>query len=58
MKEIAPNIPVKQLEELLSASFGLLSPEGTALGLPDFPIDNILAAAKILVCTYIYFLMI
>lgn len=50
MKEVAPNIPVEKLENLLSGVFGILSPEGVVgLGLPDFPIDNIIAAAKIMV---------
>lgn len=49
MKNIAPSAPPEQLENLLSGAFGLLSPEGIALGLPDFPIDNVLSAARIMV---------
>lgn len=49
MQEIAPNVPLEKLENLLSAALGLRSPESVALGLPDFPMDSLLTAAKIMV---------
>lgn len=41
--------PKNKLENVLSAAFALRSPEGTSLGLPEFPMDNLELAAKILV---------
>ncbi|XP_017778440.1 PREDICTED: von Willebrand factor A domain-containing protein 8 [Nicrophorus vespilloides] len=48
LKTIAPGASVAKLEQLLSAAFGLISKESSALGLPDFPIDNLPFAAKLL----------
>lgn len=49
LKTLAPNALPQNLETVLSASFGLKSPEGISLGLPDFPMDNLHLAAKIMV---------
>lgn len=43
-----PNAPAGQLEQLLSCSYALLSSESKTIGLPDFPIDNLHYAAKLL----------
>ncbi|KAF5289201.1 hypothetical protein FQR65_LT00087 [Abscondita terminalis] len=48
LKLLGPNVPVENLEQLLSAAFGLMSRESANLGLPDFPIDNLLTAISIM----------
>lgn len=45
----ATNAPKEKIEKLLSCAFALLNQETKFLGLPDFPIDNLLIAAEILV---------
>lgn len=52
---IAPNVSVGKLDQLLSTAFALISRESTTIGLPDFPIDNVILAAKILVSKYFLF---
>lgn len=49
LRTIAPNVPEAKLHDLLSTAFVLLSKESATLGLPDFPIDNLPLAARILV---------
>lgn len=49
LKAVAPTVPVEILDQLVSVSFGLLSKESEKLGLPEFPIDNLPHAARILV---------
>ncbi|XP_014598623.1 PREDICTED: von Willebrand factor A domain-containing protein 8 isoform X1 [Polistes canadensis] len=48
MKEIAPNIDLKRLSKLLSCAHALVTHEAMSLNLPDFPLDNLTLAAKIL----------
>ncbi|XP_043927636.1 von Willebrand factor A domain-containing protein 8 [Protopterus annectens] len=43
-----PRIPAERITQLLSFSTTLCSQESTTLGLPDFPLDNLQAAVKIL----------
>lgn len=43
-----PNSSASKLEQLLSCGYALLSSESKSIGLPDFPIDNIHYAAKLL----------
>lgn len=49
LRQITPSLPPEKLDQLLSVSFGLASKESEKLGLPDFPIDNLPHAAKLLV---------
>lgn len=49
MQEVTQKAPPEKLENLLSTAFGLRSVEAVALGLPDFPMDSLKLAAKILV---------
>lgn len=42
------NVSQDKLTTLLSCAYALISPEATSIGLPDFPIDNIHRAAKLL----------
>ncbi|KAG8302131.1 von Willebrand factor A domain-containing protein 8 [Homalodisca vitripennis] len=42
------NVSESKLTQLVSASFALLAPESAALGLPDFPTDNLDKAAHLL----------
>lgn len=48
LRAIAANAPQEKLELLLSAAYALLSKESIALGLPDFPVDNLPLAALML----------
>ncbi|XP_059052100.1 von Willebrand factor A domain-containing protein 8 [Achroia grisella] len=48
LKEDAPNVNVAKLEHLLEAAYALISPELQMVNLPDFPVDNLHAAALIL----------
>ncbi|KAI4486325.1 hypothetical protein M0802_012344 [Mischocyttarus mexicanus] len=48
MKEISPNIDLERLSKLLSCGHALVTREATSLNLPDFPLDNLTLAAKIL----------
>lgn len=43
-----PSIPQEKLTKLLSSVYALLSPESAAIGLPDFPVDNLHIIAKLL----------
>lgn len=43
------------IQQLVSVAFGLISQEGKKLGLPDFPIDSLSLAAKLLVKNLRYF---
>lgn len=52
LQNLAPTAPAANLEQLLSAAFALVSKDSQTLGLPDFPIDNLTYAAKILVKRY------
>lgn len=49
LRELGPSVPQEKLDQLVSVSFGLMSKESEKLGLPDFPIDNLPHAAKLLV---------
>ncbi len=44
-----PSTNAKKMEQLLSCAYSLNSPESKAIGLPDFPVDNLQYTAKILV---------
>lgn len=44
-----PSAPESTLTQLVSVSFALLGPEAAAVGLPDFPADNLDKAAHLLV---------
>ncbi|XP_023941851.1 von Willebrand factor A domain-containing protein 8 [Bicyclus anynana] len=48
LKEDAPKVDTKKLEQVLSAAYALISPELQEISLPDFPVDNLYAAALIL----------
>ncbi|KAI5635774.1 AAA domain (dynein-related subfamily) domain-containing protein [Phthorimaea operculella] len=48
LKDEAPQVDSTKLEQLLSAAYALISPELQQVSLPDFPIDNLQAAALIL----------
>ncbi|XP_068602140.1 von Willebrand factor A domain-containing protein 8 [Brachionichthys hirsutus] len=43
-----PNIPAERLSQLLSLATTLCSQESSNLGLPDFPVDNLLPAVRVL----------
>ncbi|XP_028846499.1 von Willebrand factor A domain-containing protein 8 [Denticeps clupeoides] len=45
---IAPNVPTERVSQLLSFATTLCSQESTNLGLPDFPVDNLPSALKVL----------
>ncbi|XP_062313090.1 von Willebrand factor A domain-containing protein 8 [Osmerus eperlanus] len=45
---VGPNIPAERVSQLLSLATTLCSQESATLGLPDFPVDNLPAALKIL----------
>lgn len=47
MKENAPNAPAEGLQKLLSFGFAVSSSDSSA-SLPDFPIDNVVEAGKLL----------
>ncbi|XP_044761445.1 von Willebrand factor A domain-containing protein 8 [Coccinella septempunctata] len=48
MKEVAPNVPHEKLESILSAAFSLRSEESTNLSLPEFPVESLILAARLL----------
>ncbi|KAK2575217.1 hypothetical protein KPH14_002679 [Odynerus spinipes] len=48
MKELAPNTDTERLSQLLSSAHALVTQEAASLNLPDFPLDNLSLAAKIL----------
>ncbi|XP_025833550.1 von Willebrand factor A domain-containing protein 8 [Agrilus planipennis] len=48
LKDIAPTLPFQKIESLVSAAFALNSKESLAMGLPDFPVENLKFAVKIL----------
>ncbi|XP_069677328.1 von Willebrand factor A domain-containing protein 8 isoform X2 [Periplaneta americana] len=48
LRRTAPSVDPAQVSQLLSCCHSLLSPESSALGLPDFPADNLPTAAKLL----------
>ncbi|XP_028166963.1 von Willebrand factor A domain-containing protein 8-like [Ostrinia furnacalis] len=48
LKEECPHVDSVKLEQLLSAAYALISPELQQVSLPDFPIDSLQAAARIL----------
>lgn len=48
MKQAAPNAPNEKLEAILSAAFALRSKESSNLGLPEFPVENLVSAARLL----------
>ncbi|XP_034832345.1 von Willebrand factor A domain-containing protein 8 [Maniola hyperantus] len=48
LKDDAPQVDTKKLEQVLSAAYALISPELQQISLPDFPVDNLYAAALIL----------
>ncbi|KAI1899570.1 hypothetical protein AGOR_G00063140 [Albula goreensis] len=45
---IGPNVAAERVSQLLSLATTLCSQESAGLGLPDFPVDNLSAALKIL----------
>uniref|UniRef100_A0A4W3H4Q1 von Willebrand factor A domain-containing protein 8 n=1 Tax=Callorhinchus milii TaxID=7868 RepID=A0A4W3H4Q1_CALMI len=45
---IGPNVPAERVSQMLSFATTLCSQESTTLGLPEFPVDNLQAAIKIL----------
>ncbi|KAF5299279.1 hypothetical protein FQA39_LY02452 [Lamprigera yunnana] len=48
LKQVAPNVSPETLEQILSVAFGLNSKESGSLALPDFPMDNLFLAARIM----------
>ncbi|CAH2048800.1 unnamed protein product, partial [Iphiclides podalirius] len=48
LREEAPGVDATKLEQLLSAAYALASPKLQQISLPDFPIDSLHAAARIL----------
>ncbi|KAK0097221.1 hypothetical protein PV326_002877 [Microctonus aethiopoides] len=48
LKDLAPNVDVGKLSQLLSCCHALISKEAIGIGLPDFPLDNLMTAAPIL----------
>ncbi|CAH2270126.1 jg7660 [Pararge aegeria aegeria] len=48
LKDDAPQVDTRKLEQVLSAAYALISPELQQISLPDFPVDNLYAAALIL----------
>ncbi|XP_072949521.1 von Willebrand factor A domain-containing protein 8 [Epargyreus clarus] len=48
LRDEAPGVDPAKLEQLLSAAYALISPELQQISLPDFPVDNLHAAALIL----------
>ncbi|XP_045483883.1 von Willebrand factor A domain-containing protein 8 [Pieris rapae] len=48
LKEEVPGVDTTKLEQVMSAAYALISPELQEVSLPDFPIDNLHAAALIL----------
>lgn len=54
MKEIVSNnVDPERLLKLLSCAHALVTQEAMSLNLPDFPLDNLPLAAKILVHMYL-----
>lgn len=49
LKNLAPTVDVGKLSQLLSCAHALITQEAFAIGLPDFPLDNLSSAALILV---------
>ena len=49
LEELAPSVTPKALCDLLSFAMTINSPETTELNLPDFPIDNLYRAVRVLV---------
>ncbi|XP_029314557.1 LOW QUALITY PROTEIN: von Willebrand factor A domain-containing protein 8 [Cottoperca gobio] len=45
---VGPNIPAERVSQLLSLATTLCSQESSNLGLPDFPVDNLLPALHVL----------
>ncbi|RZC39738.1 von Willebrand factor A domain-containing protein 8 [Asbolus verrucosus] len=45
---MAPNAPQGKIEKILSCAFAISTKESAALELPDFPLDNLPLAAKVL----------
>uniref|UniRef100_A0AAR2IZC8 von Willebrand factor A domain-containing protein 8 n=1 Tax=Pygocentrus nattereri TaxID=42514 RepID=A0AAR2IZC8_PYGNA len=45
---IGQNVPAERVSQLLSCATTLCSQESANLGLPDFPVDNLLPAVKVL----------
>ncbi|XP_034940681.1 von Willebrand factor A domain-containing protein 8 [Chelonus insularis] len=48
LKKLAPNADEEKLSQLLSCCHALISKEAIDIGLPDFPLDNLITAAPIL----------
>ncbi|XP_072394328.1 von Willebrand factor A domain-containing protein 8 isoform X1 [Diabrotica undecimpunctata] len=48
MRNLAPNVAPEKLEKIVACAFALLTKESATLGLPDFPLDNLLLAAIIM----------
>jgi hypothetical protein len=49
LQNSAPNVDPAQMSQLLSCCYSLLSPKSSLLGLPDFPVDRLPAAVKLMV---------
>ncbi|XP_041662632.1 von Willebrand factor A domain-containing protein 8 isoform X2 [Cheilinus undulatus] len=45
---VGPNIPAERVSQLLSFATTLCSQESSSLGLPDFPVDNLIPALHVL----------
>ncbi|XP_071949792.1 von Willebrand factor A domain-containing protein 8-like [Antedon mediterranea] len=48
LRESSPNLQSDKASQMLSFATTLISKESTSLGLPDFPMDNLLSVIKIL----------
>lgn len=44
-----PNAPKEKVQNFLSCAFALISPEASTLGLPDFPLENLPRAVRLMV---------
>lgn len=54
LRNLTPNVDAGKLSQLLSSAHALVTQEAVAIGLPDFPLDNLSSAALIMV---IFFLL-
>ena len=49
LRQVAPSVPEERLIQLTSFGYAVNAPESKAQGLPDFPIDCLSIAAKVVV---------
>jgi len=52
LRQVATNVPEETLIQLASFGYAVNAPESKAQGLPDFPIDCLPLAAKVIVSHY------